>query len=767
MTPSLSESSSNRNEFRRIWDAFVSWHTSVDSPHPEVGQGLRMAAGIFVPILVGWVHNHISWGVLVALATFWVLLCDTGGSYRAKAASIAVSTLAIVAAFVFGAWASHTSITHIAGVFVWLSTAAFFGITGNTAAQAGLMSSTMFIVSIALFVPGEFWIRTELCCLGGLWAMVLSLALWPLQSASPVFDALEVSYLKLAELLEAFWSGSSIEGRPINNVSFALAFDSFITQLENTRTIWGAIRARRAGPSTRSIQLLRLIELLDRIGGSTVALRQLAGLLEESVHRPRIISELHSLTANLVVVTRDLAHSIPKRGRALDTIRAETTLKTAEERLETLFAAIDRDQRPFSNPELQSTALNLVRQIRKTEKLIANLESNVDEKKAAAEMISAPQVEPFRFWKTIRNNLSLESDGLRHALRLGVVATFGQALASVLHLPRGYWITVTILFILKPNFGGTLQRAVLRLTGTVGGGLIAAALSLTIREEVILIAILPLLALVALSIRPINYGLYTLALTPMIMVMLDVGHTATWETSFLRVGHTFVGGILAVVGGYLLFPIWEKQKLPGEIVAVLKANADFLRAILASSAEGEKTDKAWLQRQRKAGLSLANATTVGQRVMSEPKHLGSEVESSLAAINDARDIFHILSAIMESRARSQSLADNFRELGLNLADFLDNLAAALSAGKKKLQAPDTKHWEEQLHRGQAPADLSHSPVSDTTQTQWLVTQFEALIESVQALHSAISRLVHGDERSSDERPSPNQGGVVLTTANER
>src|SRR5260370_39609620 len=117
--------------------------------------------------------------------------------------------------------------------------------------------------------------------------MVLSLALWPLQASSPVFNALEISYLKLAELLEAFWSGTSAH-RPVSNINFALAFDSFITKLENTRTIWGAIRARRAGPSARSIELLRLIELLDNIGGAVVALRQLAALLPQTPQRAAI-----------------------------------------------------------------------------------------------------------------------------------------------------------------------------------------------------------------------------------------------------------------------------------------------------------------------------------------------------------------------------------------------------------------------------------------------------------------------------------------------
>jgi uncharacterized membrane protein YccC len=727
---------------------------TVDSPYPDMAEGLRMAVGIFVPILIGWEYGHISWGVLVALTTFWVLLCDTGGSYRNKAISMAVASLAIIAAFIVGGWASQSNLTHLVGIFVWLWVAALVGITGNAAAQAGLMSSTMFIVSVALYVPGEFWIRAGLCCLGALWAMVLSLALWPLQTSTPVFKALEISYLKLAELLEAFWSGTSAD-RPVNNINFALAFDSFITQLENTRKIWGAIRARRAGPSARSIQLLRLIELLDRIGGSVVALRQLLGRLDENPRRAAIMQELHSLTADLVMITHTLARSIPKRGRTLDSKQIEATLKKAEERIETLFGTESSGRDPLhSNPELKNTALNLVKQIRKATRVIANLESNGDEKDRPAEVSSEQETKPFRFWRTIRNNLSFESDGFRHALRLGVIAVLGQTIATVLHLPRGYWITVTILFILKPNFGGTLQRAVLRLTGTVLGGLIAAALSLTIQEEVILIAILPVLAFAALSVRPINYGLYTLALTPMIMVMLDVGHTATWETSFLRVFHTFVGGILAVVGGYLLFPIWEKQKLPGELAAAIKANADFLRTILAKSPPEDDGERRRRQLQRKAGLALANAATVGQRVLSEPTHLGSEVESSLAVINDAREVFQILSAIMESHALSSGLSENLRALEIDLADFLDELANRVPPDQPLPRPPDVTGWKARLHQEQAhgSADPSTDSSAEAAQRAWLVTQFDALIDAIQALYSAICRL-HDDEEHAGKEPS--------------
>jgi FUSC-like inner membrane protein yccS len=405
----------NANPLPRVWDAFVSWHTTVDSPQPGIAEGLRMAVGIFVPIVIGWTHDHIAWGVFVALTTSWVLLCDSGGTYRDKAMSMAVSSLAIVAAFVVGGLTSGSSVTHILGIFAWLSTAGFLGVLGSTAAQAGLMSSTMYIVSIALYLPGEFWIRTELCCLGALWAMALSLALWPLHASSPVFEALEINYLKLATLLEAFWSGTVAGDRPINNIGFALPFDSFITQLEKTRRIWGAIRARRAGPSARSIQLLRLIELLDRIGGSVAALRQLVSQLGEIPRRVEIMRDLHALTTDLVTIVHNLARCIPKRGRTLNSVHGDAMIKQAQERLEQLFGnAAGEEARLYSNPELESTARNLVKQIRKAKKLIASLESDRDDKEKDLEIDSEPETEPLRFWRTLLSNLSFESDGFRH-----------------------------------------------------------------------------------------------------------------------------------------------------------------------------------------------------------------------------------------------------------------------------------------------------------------------------------------------------------------
>jgi hypothetical protein len=63
-------------------------------------------------------------------------------------------------------------------------------------------------------------------------------------------------------------------------------------------------------------------------------------------------------------------------------------------------------------------------------------------------------------------------------------------------------------------------------------------------------------------------------------------------------------------------------------------------------------------------------------------------------------------------------------------------------------------WKERLHQEQAhgSADPSTDSTAEAAQRAWLVTQFDALIDAIQALYSAICRL-HDDEEHAGKEPS--------------
>ncbi|MGH2963451.1 MAG: FUSC family protein, partial [Solirubrobacterales bacterium] len=69
----------------------------------------------------------------------------------------------------------------------------------------------------------------------------------------------------------------------------------------------------------------------------------------------------------------------------------------------------------------------------------------------------------------------------RHAVRLGLALSAATAVYRVLPVDRGYWIPITVLFVMRPEAGRTRTRIVQRFLGTVIG-LLAITLVVALLE---------------------------------------------------------------------------------------------------------------------------------------------------------------------------------------------------------------------------------------------------------------------------------------------
>src|SRR3984893_2260087 len=105
----------------------------------------------------------------------------------------------------------------------------------------------------------------------------------------------------------------------------------------------------------------------------------------------------------------------------------------------------------------------------------------------------------------------------------------------------------------ETQFRGTLERAVQRTIGTVLGALVAAVLQLVLTNPWLLLSALAILAFATFALRNRSYALFSLSLTQMVMLMLDIAHPISVTDSFLRILHTITGSFLALLSGYLLF----------------------------------------------------------------------------------------------------------------------------------------------------------------------------------------------------------------------
>lgn len=120
-------------------------------------------------------------------------------------------------------------------------------------------------------------------------------------------------------------------------------------------------------------------------------------------------------------------------------------------------------------------------------------------------------------------NLTLRSVSFRHALRFGAALGAGVATYWLLGMSEhGFWIPLTILFVLRPERDETFHRLLLRAVGTVAGLVIATALAESLRGDGVAIALaLTLATAFAYGLLTVQYALFTAAITTYAVLLAD------------------------------------------------------------------------------------------------------------------------------------------------------------------------------------------------------------------------------------------------------
>jgi len=80
--------------------------------------------------------------------------------------------------------------------------------------------------------------------------------------------------------------------------------------------------------------------------------------------------------------------------------------------------------------------------------------------------------------ESLRANLTLTSEVFRHAVRVGATLAAAVAISHLFPLGHGYWLPMTVMIVLKPDFAATVSRGLGRSVGTLlGAGLVTLLLA--------------------------------------------------------------------------------------------------------------------------------------------------------------------------------------------------------------------------------------------------------------------------------------------------
>jgi Fusaric acid resistance protein-like len=149
-----------------------------------------------------------------------------------------------------------------------------------------------------------------------------------------------------------------------------------------------------------------------------------------------------------------------------------------------------------------------------------------------------------------RANFTPASENLRHALRFGASLALGVAAYRAFDMDNhGFWIPLTILFVMRPDRDETYLRLVLRAAGTVLGLIVATAIAEAFGySDIVVVIALTAATALALGLLTVQYALFTAAITVYVVVLGE----PTWEADKLRLIGTAVGLLIT----FLAFVVW-------------------------------------------------------------------------------------------------------------------------------------------------------------------------------------------------------------------
>ncbi|HSW80744.1 MAG TPA: FUSC family protein [Candidatus Saccharimonadales bacterium] len=139
------------------------------------------------------------------------------------------------------------------------------------------------------------------------------------------------------------------------------------------------------------------------------------------------------------------------------------------------------------------------------------------------------------------------------AMAIAVAIPFG------LNLSHGYWIPIATMLSMKANLTQATIFSFQRITGTIIGTALAAALLWGVNSKLELITAALILLANGGAIRFVNYAWYTAATAAGALFAIDLftptSHTAEWQ----RVGYTFIGLGIGVLVMFIAITLGKRK----------------------------------------------------------------------------------------------------------------------------------------------------------------------------------------------------------------
>jgi uncharacterized membrane protein YccC len=225
------------------------------------------------------------------------------------------------------------------------------------------------------------------------------------------------------------------------------------------------------------------------------------------------------------------------------------------------------------------------------------------------------------------------SEQLRFGAILALAVVGADLLAVALHGPHAFWLPMSVVFILRPDLGPVMRRALARTVGTVIGVGVAALVALVGHSPLDLIALSCVMAAIVPPAQRRGPVVAVVAFTPLVFVFLGLAASAQGLFVTRIVDTALAAAIVLVLDGLL----WTTapSRRPDQQLASARAALERYRR------EATLDDPAARHLLRRAALrAVTNARAATQSVRGEPiaaRRASGEARAELDAVEAGID----------------------------------------------------------------------------------------------------------------------------------
>ena len=558
----------------------------VDRDELDLAAGLRVAVAVAVPVALGLLSGHEAAGTVAGLGALNLAMAEGVGNYSTRALTLGCVLIGNAAGLGAGTAAALAGWWAVPMLFCWVLIAAYAGVIGPVAERSGWFAALMFMIGLGLPNPslGLAIGRAGLLAGAGLWTVGVIALLWPFHPHRPVLRAVGRSLMGVSALLELV-----ARSAPARERDRAIARAEALGHEVEVMTRWRALHDRQFDVARRLGQLSATAE---RACSDAVVLDHRLG---ESDSRPSDVA----MRAAVLRLGRGLAAvgEVLRSGREPGgQPGVERARRTADEVARWLRRS------GVDEPALRDLCTVLSSLAEQGYGRPASDEPRPLRRPSARAAARA----------ALRANLTLSSFWFRYAARFALAAAVGLAIALGLDLQHGYWVLITIAVVIKPQLSASTTSTIHRIGGTLLGALLGVVLVIAVTAAWGLVATMFVLAVVAVSLTRVNYGLAVVFITPLVLVLLSIPDPGRWQIADTRVINTLLGAAIGLVATTVVLPGSERGAVAERSQVALDRIAVFLRAIAHDGASGR------LEARRAARRGTDDLLAVIGRATGEP-----------------------------------------------------------------------------------------------------------------------------------------------------